>query len=96
MLFQPGFRDIKIMKIEKKHRFAMYIPKRHILQGTYKMYVPNFNFLAQFEGEIGEEQHFLGSNRGEILIFPFLIDLGGRFFDMLYNFYFDLISIGLK
>ena len=33
-------------------------PKRHI-EGTYLMHIQNFNFLAEFGGEIGKEQHFL-------------------------------------
>ena len=51
------------------------------------MYIPNFNFLAQFGRELGEEQHFLRSKmRGRNLISPLLIDLRDWFLDMLYSF----------
>ena len=54
------------------------------------MYVPNFNFLAQFEGETGEKQHFFEVKK--VKESPYLppppIDLSGWFLDMLYNFWF--------
>ena len=48
--------------------------------------MPNFNFLTQFGEEIGGNSTFLKSKWGEeIPISILLIDLGGCFFDMLYN-----------
>ena len=49
------------------------------------MYIPNFNYLAQFGGEIEKELHFFKVKKGGIPITPLLIDLGGRFLDMTYN-----------
>ena len=54
------------------------------------MYIPNFSFLAQFGGEMVEEQHFFRSKGGGNPISPFLIDVGGWFLDMLYNFWFSI------
>ena len=41
------------------------------------MYILNLKFLAQFGGEIGEEQHFFEVKKGGNPISPLLIDLGG-------------------
>ena len=41
------------------------------------MYIPNFNFLAEFGGVIGEEQRFFEVKKGGNPISPPPIDLGG-------------------
>ena len=48
-------------------------------EGIFKIYIPNFNFLAQFGAEIGEEQLFFKVTKETFppLISPLLIDLGG-------------------
>ena len=54
----------------------------------YLMYIPNFNFLAEFGGKIGEKQLFFKVKKGKTFIFSLLIDPEGQFLDMLYNFRF--------
>ena len=54
------------------------------------MYIPNFNFLAQFGGKIGEEQNFFEVRKGGNHISPHLIYLVGWFLDILYNFCFSV------
>ena len=50
------------------------------------LFQPDFRDI----GEIGKEQHFFKVKKGEIPISPLLIDLGGWFFDMIYNFWFSI------
>ena len=60
------------------------------------MYIPNFNFLVQFEGKIGQEQYFFEFKKGEIPISPFLNDLGDGVDVTICYTTFDFLSIGLK
>ena len=36
------------------------------------MYITNFNFPAEFEEKVGEEQHYIEVKKGEISISPTL------------------------
>ena len=56
-----------------------------------KMCIPNFSFLAQFRGGIGEEQYFFEVKKG---VNPYISPPnwleGGWLFYMLYNFWFSI------
>ena len=53
------------------------------------MYIPNFNFLAQWKGDRGGTALFK-VKKGEIPISSPLINLASWFFDKLYNFQFSI------
>ena len=57
-------------------------PSKGISRAPTLMYIPNFNFLSQLGGDLGEEQHFFEVKRGGNSISPLLIGLGDWFLDM--------------
>ena len=54
------------------------------------MYIPNFNFLAQFGGELGGDSTFLRSKIGGNPISFLLSDLGSWCLNMLYSYRFSI------
>ena len=69
---KPGqktkFLGLREVEMGLKSRY----PQKALIYGIYQVYVPNFNFIAQFRGrEIVEEQHFFEAKKeGNSHIFP--------------------------
>ena len=71
-------------------------PQKTHLWNLPNVHLSNFNFLVQFGGKIGEEQHFFEVKKEENLYISPLNCLGrGVDFLILYTT-FDLLSAGLK
>ena len=74
----------------------MGLKSQHYQKTHQRPHLPNFNFLTQFNREIGEKQHLFQDQQEKTSISPLLIHPRARFLDVILQLWiiYRLVQIG--